>query len=132
MTATACPLCRVVRRDDPRPLHAEGPLTIAFDDAHPSAEGHTLIVPRRHVGHLTDLTDDEHHQLFQALRGQLRRLETEHGTVDHTIGVNDGPAAGQTVAHVHLHIIPRHHGDVADPRGGIRGVLPDTARYWET
>lgn len=123
----ACPFCDKVL---PRPeTHvASTPLTVAFLDAFPSAPGHTLIIPRRHVGLLADLTAEEHADLFAVLREIVSRTGT---TGARSIGVNDGPLAGQTVPHVHLHVIPRREGDVGDPRGGIRWVLPGTAAYWE-
>jgi diadenosine tetraphosphate (Ap4A) HIT family hydrolase len=104
---------------------------VAFDDAFPSAPGHTLVVPRRHVGRLLDLTERESAELWGLARDQLARLEST-GPDAYTVGVNDGPAAGQTVAHVHLHLIPRRFGDVTDARGGLRWVLPNSAPYWRT
>jgi diadenosine tetraphosphate (Ap4A) HIT family hydrolase len=103
--------------------------SVAFLDAFPSAPGHTLIIPRRHVALLSDLTVEEHADLFHLLR---QVLATMRDAGARSIGVNDGALAGQTVQHVHVHVIPRKAGDVGDPRGGVRWVLPGTAAYWET
>jgi diadenosine tetraphosphate (Ap4A) HIT family hydrolase len=93
--------------------------------------GHCLIIPRRHDPDFLALTVAE-----QAAIWALMTLVTAHieksGTPDgYNIGVNVGEAAGQTIGHAHLHVIPRRRGDVADPRGGIRWVIPARAAYWE-
>jgi len=103
---------------------------IAFPDGFPVSDGHTLIVPRRHVSSLWDLSASELEAIWK-LAGEVRALlASEHSPDGFNVGVNDGAAAGQTVDHAHLHIIPRYAGDVPDPRGGIRYVIPDRARYW--
>lgn len=96
---------------------------IAFLDSYPVAEGHTLVVPTRHVQYLHELTPTERALLWL-------RVSKEVGTRDCNIGINNGLFAGQTVPHLHVHIIPRTAGDVADPRGGVRWVIPDKADYW--
>jgi diadenosine tetraphosphate (Ap4A) HIT family hydrolase len=93
--------------------------------------GHTLIIPKRHVGSCFDLSAQEQDALFQLVRDQKQVLDAEFAPDAYNIGINDGPAAGQTVAHVHIHLIPRYQGDEADPRGGVRRVLPAKARYWQ-
>lgn len=126
---SSCVFCTQVLSGADRPLR-EGVLVVAFADAFPSAPGHTLVVPRRHVARLLDLTVEEHAELFSLARSELARLEVEYGPDAFTLGVNDGAAAGQTVPHVHLHLIPRHVGDVPIARGGVRWVIPGTAAYW--
>ena len=123
----SCAFCdRVLTRPETHVAASE--LSVAFLDAFPSAPGHTLLIPRRHVPLLGELTAEEHADLFSLLRDVVSAM----GSVGaRSIGVNDGPLAGQTVPHVHLHVIPRREGDVGDPRGGIRWVLPGTAAYWE-
>jgi len=69
--------------------------------------------------------------MLQLAREQKQVLDGEFGPHAYNIGINDGPAAGQTVPHVHVHLIPRYRGDDPDPRGGVRRVLPLKARYWE-
>lgn len=125
-TWSACPFCtlpseRIVDSSDG---------AVAVRDAYPVSRGHTLIIPTRHVGSFFELTDAEQSAMLVLLRRARERLAAEIAPHGFTVGINDGPAAGQTVPHVHLHLIPRFLGDVADPRGGIRWVLPDNARYW--
>jgi diadenosine tetraphosphate (Ap4A) HIT family hydrolase len=124
--AKPCPFCATLAVPDREIIERE--LVVAFRDAFPSAEGHTLVIPRRHVGQVTQLTADESAALWALSTELLATIEQSCDSV--SIGINDGPQAGQTVGHVHLHLIPRHIGDVEDPRGGIRWVLPDTADYW--
>lgn len=122
-----CPFCERIERRD---FQYERGSAIAFPDAHPLTRGHTLVVPRRH---LADLSNFEPHELVDLwLLGtcMCSDLQRELGTSAFNLGVNLGRAAGQTVEHVHLHVIPRYEGDVEDPRGGIRWVIPERARYW--
>lgn len=127
---TSCFFCAAVLPGHDRPLLEVTDLSTAFADAFPSTPGHTLLVPRRHVSRVLELSDSEHADLWALARRQLVRLEHEFGPDAYTIGINDGVAAGQTLAHVHLHLMPRIHGDVPDPRGGLRWVVPPTADYW--
>lgn len=107
-------------------------LAAAIPDGYPVNPGHALIVPRRHVEGFFDLTPDEHRALWELVPAVRSAIEaTGHRADGYTIGVNAGAAAGQTVPHVHLHVIPRTAGDVADPRGGVRLVVPHRARYWK-
>ena len=103
---------------------------VAFPDAFPLNEGHCLIVPRRHEADFLALTSEEQAAIW-ALVPAVRRLIEERGLPHgYNIGINIGAAAGQTIGHAHLHVIPRYHADVPDPRGGIRWVIPAKARYW--
>lgn len=129
MTAVSCPFCEIVA-DSSRELLFSGDGVIAFYDAYPVNPGHVLVIPKRHVGHLSDLTEQEHMALFSAVRDVMSSTGYA-GNGDYTIGINDGPLAGQTVPHLHLHIIPRVAGDVEDPRGGVRWVVPSKANYWD-
>ena len=110
---------------------ASNSLAVAIRDAYPVSPGHTLVIPNRHIGSFFDLSAQEHDALFQLIREQKQVLDAEFAPHAYNIGINDGPAAGQTVAHVHVHLIPRYRGDEADPRGGVRRVLPAKARYWK-
>jgi len=92
--------------------------------------GHTLIIPKRHVGSFFDLAASEVDAMTSLLKVAKVKLDEEFGPDSYNIGVNDGPAAGQTVPHVHMHLIPRYKGDVQDPRGGVRWLIPDKADYW--
>ena len=103
---------------------------MAFPDAFPVAEGHTLVVPKRHVASLFDLAEEEQAALWRLVAQVRGKLASELQPDGFNFGVNDGPAAGQTVMHAHVHVIPRRTGDVADPRGGVRWIVPEKAAYW--
>ncbi|MPY94434.1 MAG: HIT domain-containing protein, partial [Acidimicrobiia bacterium] len=101
----------------------------ALADAYPVSEGHTLVVPRRLVTTWWDTTAEERRDLWQLVDQVKYLLDARHGPAGYNVGFNAGPAAGQTVDHLHLHIIPRYTGDVPDPRGGIRWVIPAEGNY---
>lgn len=123
----SCPFCqRLALRD----LLAENEHAVAFKDAFPLSDGHSLIVPRRHVASLFDLSSDEMAAVWNLLPVLKQRLDARHGPAGYNVGVNVGEAAGQTVGHAHVHLIPRFSGDVPDPRGGVRWVIPERAAYW--
>lgn len=99
-------------------------------DGFPVSPGHTLIIPRRHVGSYFDISDAESNELTTLLRQAKAQLDTEYAPDGYNIGINDGTAAGQTIPHLHLHLIPRYSGDNEDPRGGVRWIIPEKANYW--
>ena len=105
---------------------------IALRDAYPISPGHTLIVPRRHVGSFFEATAQERADLLALLDEAKGELDARFAPAAFNIGINDGPAAGQTVPHLHIHLIPRYVGDRIDPRGGVRWIIPDKADYWST
>ena len=123
-----CVLCDRVAAGD---LLVEDELAAAFPDAFPLTRGHTLIVPRRHEADYFALTADEQTALWQLVNRMRHRIERELHPDGYNLGVNVGEAAGQTVGHVHIHLIPRYAGDVDDPRSGIHWIIPTKARYWE-
>jgi diadenosine tetraphosphate (Ap4A) HIT family hydrolase len=111
-------------------IRVESEFALAFLDGFPVTQGHTLVIPKQHVASLFELPAEAQAAVW-ALVAQVRNLLREELHPDgFNIGVNDGTAAGQTLMHAHIHVIPRRHGDVADPRGGVRWVIPDTAAYW--
>ncbi len=121
-----CPFCNLA----PERILVEGSLALAFRDSYPLNPGHALIVPRRHVASWFDATAAERDEMVR-LADDARRIIVERDAPDaFNLGINDGPAAGQTVPHLHLHLIPRYEGDVADPRGGVRWIIPERAAYW--
>ena len=99
-------------------------------DGFPISPGHTLIIPKRHVASFFELTPEERADLLELLDAAKADLDQEFSPDGYNIGVNDGAAAGQTIAHVHIHLIPRFAGDRSDPRGGVRWIFPDKADYW--
>jgi superfamily II DNA or RNA helicase/diadenosine tetraphosphate (Ap4A) HIT family hydrolase len=104
-------------------------LVRALWDAHPVSPGHALVLPRRHVTAWFDATPDEQAALLAATDAVRHEIERHHTPDGYNLGVNVGEAAGQTVVHLHLHVIPRYLGDVPDPRGGVRHVIPHKANY---
>lgn len=103
---------------------------LAFRDGFPVSEGHTLVVPRRHVTSVFDVAGEEWSELWVLVASARRRLLDECRCAAVNVGINDGYAAGQTVPHGHIHLIPRYEGDTPDPRGGVRWIFPEKARYW--
>jgi len=106
-------------------------LAIAVRDAFPVSSGHTLVIPRRHVISFFDATHDERESMLSLVTCAREQIDSEFSPSGYNIGINDGLSAGQTILHLHIHLIPRFSGDVEDPRGGVRWVLPNKARYWE-
>ena len=108
----------------------ENASTIAIRDGYPVSPGHTLLIPRRHTGSFFDLSEHERGDLLSLLDRAKLILDKELQPQGYNIGINDGAAAGQTVPHLHVHLIPRFEGDLPDPRGGVRWVIPNKAKYW--
>ena len=123
-----CPFCT----PDQKLLFHESELVVGLWDRYPVSPGHALLVPRRHVAGWFDASQEEQQALVAALEAAKRKIEKEHRPDGYNIGVNIGEAAGQTVDHLHVHLIPRYQGDIADPRGGVRHVIPAKAGYWQT
>ncbi|MCU0836305.1 MAG: HIT family protein [Chromatiaceae bacterium] len=121
-----CPFCQI----EPDRIVAETALTLTIRDGFPVSPGHTLIVPRRHFADLFEARPDEVAEIWHALRHAAQQLAAERRPDGFNVGVNVGQAAGQTVMHLHVHLIPRYAGDQPDPRGGIRRIFPDLADYW--
>lgn len=120
----ACVFC-----DIDREMIAETQLSRAFLDNFPVTKGHTLVIPKRHVLSIWEMTSEEYADAFDLVRRVKDILQKEFDPQGINIGVNSGEAAGQTVFHAHIHIIPRYAGDVANPRGGVRSVIPGKGDY---
>jgi diadenosine tetraphosphate (Ap4A) HIT family hydrolase len=126
MIKTECPFCNLA--EDRIWVHNDS--AIALLDNFPVSPGHTLVIPEDHIGTLMELPENDLNNIW-ALVAHGRKLLIEMYKPDgFNIGINEGTAAGQTIAHAHIHIIPRYNGDVPDPRGGIRWVVPQRAKYW--
>jgi diadenosine tetraphosphate (Ap4A) HIT family hydrolase len=118
-----CPFCSVDS------AFARNRLAIALEDRNPVNRGHSLIIPIRHVESFFDTTSGERAAILE-LSDEVRAiLDRKYQPDGYNLGINVGAAAGQTVFHVHLHVIPRFLGDVANPRGGVRGVIPARQSY---
>jgi diadenosine tetraphosphate (Ap4A) HIT family hydrolase len=123
---SACPFCNL----DAARILQDTPLAVAYRDAFPVSKGHCLVIPRRHIASWFDATPEERSDMLGLLDEARARVQRDHGPDGFNIGINDGAAAGQTVPHLHVHLIPRYAGDVPDPRGGVRWVIPGQANYW--
>ncbi len=121
-----CPFCA----PDPERVLLDEPLIIGLWDKFPVSEGHALLAPKRHVSGWLNASPEERRALTDAVAKVVEITRERHGPFDgFNIGVNSGEAAGQTVPHLHVHVIPRRKGDVANPRGGVRAVVPEKADY---
>ena len=121
--------CLFCRAESERDLIASTELSLAFYDGFPVSPGHTLIIPKRHVASFFDLTQNERKDMFDMVDVVKHILDERFHPDGYNIGVNVGEAAGQSIFHVHLHLIPRYFGDVPNPRGGVRGVIPFKQSY---
>jgi diadenosine tetraphosphate (Ap4A) HIT family hydrolase len=122
-----CLFCRIPAED----ILIEHPLVLVKRDGYPVSRGHTLIIPRRHVASFFETTEEERAAMMKLLDEAKAILDREYSPDGYNIGINNGAVAGQTVMHVHMHLIPRYAGDRPDPRGGVRWILPEKAPYWE-
>lgn len=103
---------------------------MALWDSYPVSPGHALIVPRRHVASLFESTAIEREAILRLVDKAQQLIAEQYAPDAFNLGINDGVAAGQSVPHLHVHLIPRYRGDVPDPRGGVRWVIADRAKYW--
>jgi len=126
MGAETCPFCSMPTER----IVASNALAIVIRDGFPVSPGHTLIILRRHASSFFGITDDERNALLALLNQEKEALDQQMHPSGYNIGINDGSDAGQTVPHLHIHLIPRFHGDRADPRGGVRWIFPEKADYW--
>ena len=113
-----CELCR------PAAVLFESDFAYVSEERSPLSSGHLIVVPKRHVADFFDMSAAEQGSVLALLNRARKRLQEKHRPDGYNIGVNVGKAAGQSRMHVHVHLIPRYAGDVPDPRGGIRCVLP--------
>lgn len=114
---------------DPRGVSLNNELAYSARDSYAVSPGHTLIIPRRHVASFFDLTSDEINACMELVNEERKALDKEFKPDGYNIGVNVGQAAGQSILHAHIHMIPRYKGDVENPQGGVRHVLPKKAHY---
>lgn len=121
-----CPFCTIPNSD----VVGENSFYSVIRDRYPVSVGHSLIIPKRHLASLFELTTEEFNALHGVLHKTRQQLDIGYQPTGYNIGINVGEAAGQTVFHLHIHVIPRYTGDQADPRGGIRLIFPEKANYW--
>ncbi len=121
-----CPFCII---EEGREIIIENELTYATYDKFPVSNGHALIIPKRHCSNYFDLSIVEQSSCLN-LMNSVKEIITQKLHPDgFNIGINIDEAAGQTIPHVHVHLIPRYQGDVREPKGGVRGVIPGRKKY---
>jgi diadenosine tetraphosphate (Ap4A) HIT family hydrolase len=118
-----CPFCR-----DPE-IVMENELAFADYDSYPVNPGHCLIILRRHIAEYFEATAEEKAAIWALVDKMKPIIDEEFNPDGYNVGVNIGKSAGQSVPHVHIHMIPRYQGDMEDPRGGVRGVIPHKQKY---
>jgi len=121
-----CPFCNLPKER----IFIETETALAFFDGYPVSKGHALVIPKRHVAGLFDLPQDELQAVWNLVAKVRAAVNDKNHPDGFNVGLNEGDAAGQTIGHAHVHIIPRYKGDAPDPRGGVRWVIPDKAKYW--
>ena len=126
-TIAQCAFCERLARGE---ALATNDLAAVLADLYPVSSGHVLVVPLRHESDYFSLLPAEREAILSLLAVAKAMLDEEQRPDGYNVGVNVGAAAGQTVAHAHVHLIPRYAGDVQDPRGGVRWVIPENAAYW--
>jgi diadenosine tetraphosphate (Ap4A) HIT family hydrolase len=122
---TKCPFCNILETK----ILIRNELCFALLDKNPVTKGHVLIIPFRHFSNYFDVTEDEKNAIWSLADEVKHVIREEHSPDGYNIGINIGRAAGQTHPHLHVHIIPRYEGDVEDPKGGVRGVIPEKQKY---
>ena len=125
-----CPFCDIAQEPDDRRIIVQNSYAFLIRDDHPVSSGHSLIIPKRHIGSFFKTSDGEKQCLLELLELAKAQLDSEFQPAAYNMGINDGPAAGQTIPHMHMHLIPRYEDNRRDPRGGIRWVVPEKADYW--
>jgi diadenosine tetraphosphate (Ap4A) HIT family hydrolase len=119
-----CPFCNLEREKI-----LETQMSFAIYDGYPVNEGHALIIPKRHTANYFDLSLEEQKDCIELLNRVKGIVQEKYNPAGFNVGININEAAGQTVSHVHIHLIPRYKGDVEEPRGGVRGVIPEKKTY---
>ena len=119
-----CPFCNISRE-----IILESDMCMAIYDQYPVSKGHVLVIPRRHMKDYFGLSQQEIKDLWVMVEKVKEFLESKYKPDGYNIGFNVGMAAGQTIDHVHIHVIPRYKGDMEDPTGGVRHVIPEKGKY---
>ena len=123
---TTCVLCTLPGEK----ILGENEHAVWIPDAHPVSPGHSLIVAKRHIESFFEIPPVEREGILSLLDHARQQVNKKHAPAGYNIGINEGAAAGQTVLHLHIHLIPRYTGDRKNPRGGVRWVIPEKADYW--
>ena len=122
-----CKFCEIYSE---KKFDFENELAFAFWDANPVSKGHIIFMTKRHIENFFETTKEEKSDLFELIDKAKNIIDKKYKPTGYNIGINCGVSAGQTVMHVHVHLIPRYDGDVENPRGGVRGVIPENKDYY--
>jgi diadenosine tetraphosphate (Ap4A) HIT family hydrolase len=122
-----CVFCKV--KENKENIIYEDNQVYAIYDVFPVSKGHVLVITKRHIDNYFDTTNAERDSISLALFELKKMLDLRYAPNGYNIGINNGIAAGQTIMHLHVHLIPRYQDDVEDPRGGVRGVIPNKQKY---
>ena len=121
--------CRFCLSKPGRRVMIEGTYGFAAWDRHPASPGHFLVIPYRHFSDYFDINDAEREELWRLVAEGKKLADEKHNPDGYNIGINVGVWAGQSIPHLHIHVIPRYRGDVENPKGGVRGVIPQNKLY---
>jgi diadenosine tetraphosphate (Ap4A) HIT family hydrolase len=121
--------CRFCLTKPGRRIMIEGKFGFAAWDRHPASPGHFLVMPYRHFSDYFDITDEEREELWRLVAEGKKMADEKYSPDGYNIGINVGQWAGQSIPHLHIHVIPRYKGDVENPKGGVRGVIPQNKLY---
>lgn len=124
-----CLFCRFARQEKDVEIFANFKHCYAIKDQFPVSRGHILIIPYEHTENWFTASEEVRLDIMKALHLIKDRLDLEYNPQGYNIGANCGETAGQTVMHLHLHLIPRYRGDMENPKGGVRGVIPSKQKY---
>ncbi len=122
----SCVFCEIIDGTRNADILVETDSHLCFLDKYPVTEGHALVIPKTHVQYLDQAQGEA---LYDFLEQAIEEVRQQYEPDGMNIGLNDGPTAGQTIPHLHWHIIPRYDGDIEDPTGGVRGVIPEERTY---
>ena len=123
----SCIFCNIEKKR----IILENSKSYAILDYYPISKGHALIIPKRHIDSIFHLKIEQYNALLELLNKMQKYLLEKFMPDAFNIGINDGEIAGQTIAHLHIHLIPRYKDDIIDPRGGIRNLFPEKAKWWK-
>ena len=124
-----CLFCKMALKEKKVPFIAQFKHCFVIKDEYPVSNGHLLIIPYEHVENWFEASDEVQLDIMKALSQMKTHLDTTLKPDGYNFGANCGKASGQTVMHLHMHLIPRYEGDMEDPKGGVRGVIPSKQKY---